>query len=163
MHIIIKKKYLIYKDFKVKCSVGKRGIGFKKKEGDLITPKGIFKIKNVFYRKDRLKKLKTSLKKSVIQKKMGWCDDPKSKRYNQLIYYPFRYNSEKLYRKDNIYDIIVVLDFNMRPIIKNKGSAIFLHVAKKNISTTKGCIAIKKNELKKLLGLINSRTRLSVI
>ncbi len=163
MHIIIKKKYLIYKDFKVKCSVGKRGIGFKKKEGDLITPKGIFKIKNVFYRKDRLKKLKTSLKKSAIQKKMGWCDDPKSKRYNQLIYYPFRYNSEKLYRKDNIYDIIVVLDFNMRPIIKNKGSAIFLHVAKKNISTTKGCIAIKKNELKKLLGLINSRTRLSVI
>lgn len=163
MHIIIKKKYLIYKDFKVKCSVGKRGIGFKKKEGDLITPKGIFKIKNIFYRKDRLKKLKTSLKKSAIQKKMGWCDDPKSKRYNQLIYYPFRYNSEKLYRKDNIYDIIVVLDFNMRPIIKNKGSAIFLHVAKKNISTTKGCIAIKKNELKKLLGLINSRTRLSVI
>ena len=163
MHIIIKKKYLIYKDFKVKCSVGKRGIGFKKKEGDLITPKGIFKIKNVFYRKDRLKKLKTSLKKSAIQKRMGWCDDPKSKRYNQLIYYPFRYNSEKLYRKDNIYDIIVVLDFNMRPIIKNKGSAIFLHVAKKNISTTKGCIAIKKNELKKLLGLINSRTRLSVI
>ena len=163
MHIIIKKKYLIYKDFKVKCSVGKRGIGFKKKEGDLITPKGIFKIKNIFYRKDRLKKLKTSLKKSAIQKKMGWCDDPKSKRYNQLIYYPFRYNSEKLYRRDNIYDIIVVLDFNMRPIIKNKGSAIFLHVAKKNISTTKGCIAIKKNELKKLLGLINSRTRLSVI
>ena len=163
MHIIIKKKYLIYKDFKVKCSVGKRGIGFKKKEGDLITPKGIFKIKNVFYRKDRLKKLKTSLKKSAIQKRMGWCDDPKSKRYNQLIYYPFRYNSEKLYRRDNIYDIIVVLDFNMRPIIKNKGSAIFLHVAKKNISTTKGCIAIKKNELKKLLGLINSRTRLSVI
>ena len=163
MHIIIKKKYLIYKDFKVKCSVGKRGIGFKKKEGDLITPKGIFKIKNVFYRKDRLKKLKTRLKKSAIQKKMGWCDDPKSKRYNQLIYYPFRYNSEKLYRRDNIYDIIVFLDFNMRPIIKNKGSAIFLHVAKKNISTTKGCIAIKKNELKKLLGLINSRTRLSVI
>ncbi len=163
MHIIIKKKYLIYKDFKVKCSVGKRGIGFKKKEGDLITPKGIFKIKNIFYRKDRLKKLKTSLKKSAIQKRMGWCDDPKSKRYNQLIYYPFRYNSEKLYRRDNIYDIIVVLDFNMRPIIKNKGSAIFLHVAKKNISTTKGCIAIKKNELKKLLGLINSRTRLSVI
>ena len=163
MHIIIKKKYLIYKDFKVKCSVGKRGIGFKKKEGDLITPKGIFKIKNIFYRKDRLKKLKTSLKKTAIQKRMGWCDDPKSKRYNQLIYYPFRYNSEKLYRRDNIYDIIVVLDFNMRPIIKNKGSAIFLHVAKKNISTTKGCIAIKKNELKKLLGLINSRTRLSVI
>ncbi len=94
---------------------------------------------------------------------MGWCDDPKSKMYNQLIYYPFRYNSEKLYRKDNIYDIIVVLDFNMKPIIKNKGSAIFLHVAKRNISTTKGCIAIKKNELKKLLGLINSRTRLSVI
>tara|TARA_B100000886_G_scaffold315898_1_gene254160 strand:- start:3942 stop:4433 length:492 start_codon:yes stop_codon:yes gene_type:complete len=163
MHIIIKKKYLIYKDFKVKCSLGKRGIGFKKKEGDLITPKGIFKIKNVFYRKDRLKKFKTSLKKSVIHKRMGWCDDPKSKMYNQLIYYPFRYNSEKLYRKDNIYDIIVVLDFNMKPIIKNKGSAIFLHVAKRNISTTKGCIAIKKNELKKLLGLINSRTRLSVI
>ena len=163
MHIIIKKKYLIYKDFKVKCSVGKRGIGFKKKEGDLITPKGIFKIKNVFYRKDRLKKLKTSLKKTAIQKRMGWCDDPKSKRYNQLIYYPFRYNSEKLYRKDNIYDLILILNYNMDPVKKNKGSAIFIHVAKKKMTPTKGCLAIKKIDLLKLLKLIEKKTLVKII
>ena len=89
---------------------------------------------------------------------MGWCDDPKSKKYNQLIRYPFKYSSEKLYRSDNMYDIIVVLNFNMDPIRKNRGSAIFLHVAKNNFSKTKGCIALKKIDLKKLVAKINKKT-----
>ena len=157
------KEYLIVDEFKFKCSIGKKGLKSKKKEGDKCTPIGIFKIGKVYYRSDRIKKLETVLKTKKITKNMGWCDDPYNKKYNKEIVLDKKNKGEKLYRRDNIYDIIVVLDFNMRPIIKNKGSAIFLHVAKKNISTTKGCIAIKKNELKKLLGLINSRTRLSVI
>ena len=89
---------------------------------------------------------------------MGWCDDPNSKKYNQLIRYPFKFNSERLYRSDNIYDIIIVLNFNMSPVKKNKGSAIFIHVAKNKFSSTKGCIALKKNELKKMIKFITKTT-----
>ena len=94
---------------------------------------------------------------------MGWCDDARSKDYNKLIKLPFKYSFERLYRKDNIYDIILVLDFNMNPIKKYKGSAIFIHVAKNNYKKTKGCIAIKKKDLILLLRKINKRTKVKVI
>ena len=161
MHIIIKNKSLIYYDYKVKCSVGKRK--WSKKEGDLITPIGTFKITKLLYRKERVKNLKTNLKKTIITKTMGWCDDARSKSYNKLIKSPFKFTFEKLYRKDNMYDIILVLNFNMRPIKKYKGSAIFIHVAKNNYKKTKGCIAIKKKDLILLLRKINKRTKVKVI
>ena len=163
MHITIKNKILIYKDYRIKCAVGKRGIGVKKKEGDLITPKGEYKIKFILYRKDRVKNLKTNLKKIIINKKYGWCDDPKSKKYNQLIKYPFNFSSEKIYRKDNIYDIIGVLNYNMSPIRKNKGSAIFIHVATKYFKSTQGCIAIKKNKLIRLIQDLKRNTKIRII
>ncbi len=163
MHIEIKNNYLTYSDYKIKCAVGKRGINYKKKEGDLITPKGSFKIKGIFYRKDKIPKLKTKIKKKPIKRNMGWCDDPRSDKYNKLIKYPFNYGSEKLFRNDSIYDIVVVLSFNMNPTKKNKGSAIFIHVAKRKFDPTKGCIAIKKKELKKLLEFINYKSVIKII
>ena len=150
MHILINKKYLTYNNYKAKCAIGKRGIGNKKKEGDLITPKGIYKVKYVLYRRDRVKNIRTKLKKIIIRKNMGWCDDVRSKQYNKLIKLPSSYNHEKLYKKENIYDIIIVLNFNMNPIVKNKGSAIFIHIAKKNYKRTEGCVAIKKVHLLKI-------------
>ena len=162
MHIIINKKYLTYKSYKAKCAIGKRGIGNKKREGDLVTPRGSFKIKYILYRKDRVKKIRTKLKKIIIRKNMGWCDDPKSKKYNQLIKLPFKYNYEKLFRKENIYDVLLVLNYNMSPIIKNKGSAIFLHVAKKKFKKTEGCIAIKKISLLKILKKIKKNTKIKI-
>ena len=163
MHILIKKKFLNYKDYKVKCSIGKRGINIKKKEGDSITPRGTFKIKQIFYRKDRVKKLKSKLNKKVIDKKMGWCDDSRSNKYNKLVKIPYEYNYEKLYKTNNTYDIILVLNYNMSPIRKHKGSAIFIHVAKKNYSNTKGCVAIKKNDMIKLVSQINKNTKVKII
>ena len=94
---------------------------------------------------------------------MGWCDDPESKKYNQLIKLPSKFNFEKLYRKDEIYDIIFILNFNTNPVKKNKGSAIFIHVAKRNYSPTKGCIAIKKNDIKKLARESNRKTLVKII
>ena len=88
MHILINRKYLTFNDYKVKCAIGKRGIGYKRKEGDLITPKGQFKIKFILYRKDRVKKIKSEIKKIEIKKNMGWCDDPSSKDYNKIIKLP---------------------------------------------------------------------------
>ena len=163
MHILIKKKYLIYGNYKVKCAVGKRGIGHKLKEGDQITPKGIFKIKKVFFRKDRIKNLTSEFKKIPIKKNMRWCDDPKSKNYNKLVKHPYKYNSERMFRSDNIYDIVLVLNFNMNPIKKNKGSAIFIHVARKNFNQTRGCVAIGKTELIKLLSIIKKNTKVKII
>ena len=151
MHILIDKKYLTFNNYKAKCAIGKRGIGNKTKEGDLITPKGIYKVKYILYRIDRVKKIKTKLKKIIIRKNMGWCNDAQSRQYNKLIKLPSNYSHEKLYKKENIYDIILVLNYNMNPIIKKKGSAIFIHVAKKNYKKTEGCVALKKNHLIKVL------------
>ena len=150
MHILINKKYLTFNNYKAKCSVGKRGIGLKRKEGDLITPKGKYKIKYIMYRKDRVK-IQSKIKKITIKKEMGWCDDPNSRYYNKIIKLPSSYKYEKLYKKENIYDIIIVLNYNMDPTIKNKGSAIFIHVAKKNYKKTEGCIAVKKVHLLKIV------------
>jgi L,D-peptidoglycan transpeptidase YkuD (ErfK/YbiS/YcfS/YnhG family) len=93
---------------------------------------------------------------------MGWCDDPKSKKYNQLIYLPTKYSHEKLYRRDNIYDLILVLNYNIKPIIKNKGSAIFIHIARKNYKKTAGCIALEKNNLIKLVLKIQKHTKIKI-
>ena len=161
MHIKINKNYLTYNRLKVKCTVGKKGIGYKKKEGDLITPIGQFGIKYVLYRKDRIK-VSTKLKKKVIKKNMGWCDDPRSNQYNKLIKLPFIHRYEKLFKKENIYDVILVLNYNMNPIKKNKGSAIFIHVAKNNFKRTEGCVAIKKINLIQLLKEINPNTKVKI-
>ena len=163
MHIVINKKYLIYKNYKVKCALGKRGIGTKRKEGDLITPKGEFKIKYILYRKDRVQKIKTKIKKKIIKKDMCWCDDPKSKNYNRLVKKSSKFSFEKLYRKENIYDIILVLNYNMFPIIKNKGSAIFIHIAKKNYKKTKGCIALKKVQLLKIIRELKKDSKVKIV
>ena len=163
MHILINRKYLTFENYKVKCAIGKRGIAYKKKEGDLITPKGSFKIKFLLFRKDRIKKIQTKLKKIKIKKNMGWCDDPRSIKYNKLVNLPFKYNCEKLYKKENIYDLILVLNYNMTPTRKNKGSAIFIHVARKDYKKTEGCIAIKKNHLLEILKKINKRTKVKIV
>ena len=162
MHILVNKRYLTYNQYKVKCAVGKRGIGLKKKEGDFITPVGQYKIRYLLYRKDRIKKIQTKLRKIIIKKNIGWCDDPKSQKYNKLINLPFNYSYEKLFIKENIYDIILVLNYNMNPVKKNKGSAIFIHIAKKNYKKTKGCIAIKKTELLEIIRKIKINTKVRI-
>ena len=162
MHIFIKNKKLFLDHYKIKCAIGKRGIGNKQKEGDQITPKGKFKIKIILYRKDRISNFTSKIAKLPIQKNMGWCDDPYSKDYNKLIKFPFKYSAEQLYRKDNIYDIILILNYNINPIIKGKGSAIFIHVAKKNYNNTLGCIAVSKKNLKKIINRIDKTTTINI-
>jgi len=94
---------------------------------------------------------------------MGWCDDPNSKEYNKLIKLPFKYNYEKLYKKENIYDIVLVLNFNMNPVRKNKGSAIFIHISKNNYKKTQGCIAVKKYQLLKIIKKLKTDTSVTIV
>ena len=162
MNIIIKKNALIYKGYKLKCSIGKSGLTNFKKEGDLATPKGLFKLGLLYYRKDRIKSLKCKIKKRVIKKSMGWCNDSRSKKYNREIYFPFKYSAEKLYRRDRIYDIFINIKYNHSPIIKEKGSAIFLHLSNKKYKPTSGCVAILKKNFLKILPLINYSTKILI-
>ena len=161
--IIIKKSgYLKYKNFMFRCALGKSGIAKKKVEGDNITPKGVFKITKIYYRQDKIKEFKTSFKKIKITKNIGWCDDPKSIYYNKQIKLPSEFSYEKLYRNDHIYDLLAVLDYNINPVVKKKGSAIFIHIAKSKYTPTAGCIALKKNDLIKLLQIINKNTKIKI-
>ncbi len=162
MIIINKLGYLEYKDLKFRCALGKSGIGNKKIEGDNITPRGTFKIVKIYYRKDRTQKILSKFRLIKITKNIGWCDDPKSKKYNQLIKLPNRYSHEKFFKNDNSYDLIVILNYNINPIIKNKGSAIFINIAKKNYKSTAGCIALKKDDLLKLIKIIDTNTKIFI-
>ena len=163
MIIINKSGYLKYKNLKFRCALGKAGIKKKKKEGDNITPKGTYKIIRIYCRKDRIRQVKSRIKIYKINKKIGWCDDPRSKKYNQLIKLPSQFGHEKFYRNDHLYDLILVLNYNMKPIIKNKGSAIFIHLAKRNYYPTKGCIALSKNNLLIILNKINKNTKIKIL
>ena len=161
--IIVKKTgYLQYKNLKFRCALGKAGIKKKEKEGDNVTPKGIFKITSMYYRPDRIKNITTAVKKIKIKKNMGWCDDPDSHFYNQQISLPNKFGHEKLYRNDHLYDLILFINYNTNPIIKNKGSAIFIHIAKKNYKKTKGCIALKKKHLIELISKIKKNTQIEI-
>ena len=162
MNITIKKNFLLYKGYKLKCCIGKSGIKRFKKEGDLATPKGIFKLGLLYYRKDRNKSLKCKIRKRVIKKSMGWCDDSRSKKYNQEITFPFKDGAEKLYRKDKMYDIFINIKYNHFPVVKGNGSAIFLHLTNIKYKPTKGCVAILKKDFLKILPLINKNTKISI-
>ena len=93
---------------------------------------------------------------------MGWCNDSRSKNYNKEINFPFKYGAEKLYRKDKIYDLFINIKYNFNPVIKEKGSVIFLHITDDKYKPTKGCIAIKKRDFLKILPLINNKTKISI-
>jgi len=161
--IIVKKSgYLKYKNLRFRCALGEAGIKKKEKEGDNVTPKGIFKIIKMYYRSDKIKNITTDIKKIKIKRNMGWCDDPSSDLYNQQIKLPNTYSHEKLYRNDNLYDLILVLNYNINPTKKYKGSAIFIHIAKNSYKKTKGCIALKRKHLIELISKIKKNTKIKV-
>ena len=155
------KEYLIVDEFRFKCSIGKKGLNSKKIEGDHCTPIGVFKIGKVYYRPDRIKKPDTSLKTKKITKNMGWCDDPYNKNYNKEIILNKKNKGEKFFRKDNAYDVLIVIEYNTNKTKPFKGSAIFIHLTK-NYRPTEGCIALKKNDLLILLKIINKNSKIEI-
>ena len=163
MHIIIyDQNTLLYDEFKFKCSIGKKGVSLNKKEGDFKTPKGIFSLGTLFYRKDKITKIFTKLKKIPIKKNMGWCNDINSNLYNKLINTNLKVNHEKMFRKDSKYDLVISINYNTKKIIQKKGSAIFIHLTK-DYKNTQGCIALKKKDLLILLKLINKKTKIKIL
>ena len=164
MTIIVKnKETLLFDDFKIKCSIGKKGSNIKKKEGDYTSPKGTFDLGIIYYRADKLQKPDSKIKCVKIKKNMGWCDDPLDlKNYNKLIKLNKKIKCEKLYRKDHNYDLLLPIKYNFLKPVKFKGSCIFIHLTN-NYKPTLGCIALKKKDFLIILRLINNKTKIKII
>ena len=154
------KNTLIIDDFKLKCCVGKNGLNSNKKEGDYSTPKGLFILKKLYFRKDRVNIPKSKIDKKVIKKNMAWCDDPNHKKYNEQIKTCNKTLKESLYRKDHKYDYLISISHNEKKI-PNKGSAVFIHLTD-NYKPTAGCIALRKKDFEILIKLINKNTKIKI-
>ena len=154
------KNTLIIDEFNLKCCIGKNGLKSNKKEGDYSTPKGLFFLKKLYFRRDRVDIPKSKIDKKIIKKNMAWCDDPNHKKYNEEIKVHNKKLNENLYRKDNKYDYIISISHNEKKI-PNKGSAIFIHLTN-NYKPTAGCIALKKKDFEILIKLIDKKTKIKI-
>ena len=162
MTIIIKnKETLIFEDFNFKCCIGKNGSSNNKIEGDKKTPKGLFSLGNLYYRKDKNIRPTTKLNVISINKKMGWCNDIKNKNYNKLIKINKKIKYEKMFRRDYKYDYLIPINYNSKNTKIGKGSAIFIHLTK-NYKKTAGCIALNKKDFLILIKLINQKTKIKI-
>ena len=163
MQLILKNKNtLLLDEFKFKCSIGKNGSTSNKTEGDKKTPKGVYSIGPLFYRKDKFENPETKIKKIPIRKNMGWCDDVNSNKYNRLIKINKKLKHEKLFKKSSIYDLLIPINYNTKKTVRKKGSAIFIHLTK-NYEKTLGCVALKENDLLTILKLINKKTKIKIL
>ena len=154
------KNTLIIDDFKLRCCVGKNGLNSNKIEGDYSTPKGLFDLKKLYFRKDQVGTPKCKISKKVIKKNMAWCDDLSNEKYNEEIEVFNDKYKENFYRKDYKYDYLITIDYNNKKI-PFKGSAIFIHLTN-NYKPTAGCVALKRKDFEIMLKLINQKTKIKI-
>ena len=163
MTILVKNKHTLQIDeFKFRCCIGKKGSTKNKKEGDKKTPKGIFEIEHLYFRKDRIKKPSTSLKCIEIKKEMGWCNDILfPKKYNKLFKIKKKIKHEKLKRNDNKYDLLIPIKHNFTKPIVGLGSCIYIHLTK-DYKPTAGCIALKEKDFLIMIKLIKRNSKIII-
>ncbi len=146
----------------VPCALGRSGIAGRKREGDGATPRGAWHPVTIFWRADRLGRPATVLPARPLRPDDGWCDDPADRRYNRPVRLPYAGRHERLWRDDRLYDVIVVLDYNLARPLKGAGSAIFLHIAAPGFAPTEGCIAVAPAAMRRLLARMDRRTVIEV-
>jgi L,D-peptidoglycan transpeptidase YkuD (ErfK/YbiS/YcfS/YnhG family) len=163
MTILVKNKHTLQVDnFKFRCCIGKKGSTKNKKEGDKKTPKGIFKIENLYFRKDRKEKPLTLLKCIQIKKDMGWCNDTRfPRKYNKLLKINNKIKHEKLKRNDYKYDFLIPIKYNFKRPITGKGSCIFIHLTK-DYKPTAGCVALKEKDFLIFIKLIERNSKIKI-
>ena len=146
----------------VPCVLGPGGITRRKREGDGATPAGSFALIRILFRPDRGPPPLSRLPCRALRPGDGWCDDPRAARYNRPVVRPFRPGHEEMWRDDRLYDVVVVIDYNLSPARKGCGSAIFLHVEAAPSRPTAGCVAMDPRALRRLLGRVGPRTRIEI-
>ena len=134
----------------------------RKREGDGATPVGVWRMREVLYRPDRVQRPRTQLPVKAIRPRDGWCDASTDRNYNRPVSHPYPASAERLLREDGLYDVVVVLDYNDCPRVRGHGSAIFLHVAKPGFAPTEGCIAFTRPHLLRLLARLGLRSAVAV-
>ena len=149
---------LTYNDKTINCCLGRSGLTANKKEGDGATPTGKFRLLYGFYRKDRLQAPESLLPFSHIKTNDGWCDSPDHPNYNSLVKLPFPSSHEVMTREDRLYDVCIVLDYNINPPVSGLGSAIFFHQTSVELKPTEGCVAIDPEDMQLLLPLLSDET-----
>lgn len=147
-----------FNDKTIPCCLGRSGLTNDKKEGDGATPIGSFRLLYGFHREDRLARPHSALKFSPIQANDGWCDAPEDKNYNSLVKLPFEASHEIMMREDRLYDICIVLDYNIEPAVSGQGSAIFFHQTSSELKPTEGCVAINPEHMHEILPLLSDET-----
>ena len=156
--------------FEARCALGRGGLvaAERGREGDGATPMGLYPLRRVFYRPDKVEKPVTNLWCEALQPTMGWCDDPADPHYNRLVSLPFGPSHEKLWRSDDLYDLILVPGHNDAPVVPGLGSAIFVHVARftdvsrHDFRPTQGCVALERSALTRLLRLLQPDDMLAI-
>ncbi|MBV8791475.1 MAG: L,D-transpeptidase family protein [Pseudolabrys sp.] len=143
-------------------ALGRGGIKANKREGDGGTPRGTFRLKQLWWRADRHARPRTSLPVRQIRDSDGWCEDPSDRHYNQRVTVPKDSPADRLARADALYDFIIELDHNTRPRIARRGSAVFVHIARPGFAPTAGCVALAMPTLRRLLERLGPKTRIDI-
>jgi L,D-peptidoglycan transpeptidase YkuD (ErfK/YbiS/YcfS/YnhG family) len=146
----------------IPCALGRGGIRALKREGDAATPLGTYRLTNVFYRPDRCRRPRTALQLEALSPDDGWCDAVADRNYNRRVCHPYAASAEIMWRDDCLYDVVVVLDYNRRPRIRGRGSAIFMHVARPGFAPTEGCIALRRPDLLRVLSVLPRSARIRI-
>ncbi|ADZ68596.1 L,D-transpeptidase family protein [Polymorphum gilvum] len=147
----------------VACALGRSGIARRKREGDGATPAGRFELVSVYYRADRGRRPVTGLPVEPIAPADGWCDDPAHPRYNRPVELPFAASHERMWRDDPLYDIVVVLDYNLFPAVRGRGSALFFHIARPGYTPTEGCVAVTPRDMRLILARVRPGAVMEIV
>lgn len=144
------------------CALGMTGLTHLKREGDGATPAGRHRLLSLYVRRDRLPGPRAAVPSRAMRRDDGWCEDPGHGRYNSPIRLPSSAGHETMWRDDRLYDLVGVLDWNMRPRVRGRGSAIFLHLCRPDFEPTAGCVALRPDDLRRLLAVVGPRPELSL-
>jgi L,D-peptidoglycan transpeptidase YkuD (ErfK/YbiS/YcfS/YnhG family) len=153
---------LIWPGGSARAAVGRAGVTMHKTEGDGATPAGTFPLLRAFYRADRIAAPQSGLPAQALTPRDAWVDDPADPNYNRLVSLPYPAHAEPMWRDDGVYDLLVVIGYNMSPVVPGAGSAIFLHLAHPDFSPTAGCIAVEKRELVALVPLLGPGSAIAI-
>jgi L,D-peptidoglycan transpeptidase YkuD (ErfK/YbiS/YcfS/YnhG family) len=158
----LSRGFIVAGGLQAPCALGRAGRSAHKREGDGATPVGRFRLIGALYRPDRLSRPRTALPATAIAPTSGWCDDPADRAYNRPVELPYAGRHERLWRDDHLYDLVVVIDYNVTRPRKGAGSAIFLHLATPDFSPTAGCVAVSLPTMRRLLPRLGPGTMIAI-
>jgi L,D-peptidoglycan transpeptidase YkuD (ErfK/YbiS/YcfS/YnhG family) len=143
-------------------AVGRAGVRADKHEGDGATPVGTYPLVSILYRPDRVAPPASQLPVKPLAPSDGWVDDPADANYNRPVSLPYTASAEQMWREDDLYDLLVVIGYNMGPVVPGAGSAIFLHIARPDFAPTAGCLAVKREVLFAVLPLLGPGSQIVI-